>query len=183
MLARWLLARTNEHERRRPGRGRAHSTRARYQTNGRAARALITASRRSYFTPRSSIIHAVNNAPLFRVTLYRGLLPSFLPSSLPPALLYHPLPRLSRGDDRRGLPRDSLSTRGSRSGCVLYPVGTLLSPGLSSKTETRFSPGPLSLSLFYVILLLFHLQHVSVLFRFPIRWPLYCIKGSRLCCC
>lgn len=43
-----------------------------------SAPALITARRRSYFTPRSSIIHAVNNAPLFRVTLYRGS-PSFLP--------------------------------------------------------------------------------------------------------
>lgn len=50
-----------------------------------SAPALITARRRSYFTRRSSIIHAVNNAPLFRVTLYREkgeeeVSPSFLPS-------------------------------------------------------------------------------------------------------
>lgn len=50
-----------------------------------SAPALITARRRSYFTPRSSIIHAVNNAPLFRVTLYRGGggSPSFLPCPFP----------------------------------------------------------------------------------------------------
>ena len=48
----------------------------------RAALALITTRQRSYFTRRSSIIHAVNNAALFRVTLYRSL-PSFLPSLLP----------------------------------------------------------------------------------------------------
>lgn len=33
-----------------------------------------------------------------------------------------------------GLPKVSLTTR---PGCVLYPVRTLLSPGLSSETETR----------------------------------------------
>lgn len=55
---------------------------SRYQKSGRgSASALITPRRRSYFTPRSSIIHAVNNAPLFRVTLYR-VSPSFLPSFL-----------------------------------------------------------------------------------------------------
>lgn len=67
---------------------RAHSTRGRFaiKRNGRAAPALITARRRrSYFTPGSSIIHAVNNAPLFRVTLYRVLLPSpsFFPALRP----------------------------------------------------------------------------------------------------
>lgn len=45
-----------------------------------SALALITARRRSYFTRRSSIIHAVNNAPLFRVTLYREKGGSLLPS-------------------------------------------------------------------------------------------------------
>lgn len=60
----------------------------RYQKSGRvSAPALITARRRSYFTPRSSIIHAVNNAPLFRVTLYQvSFLPSFLSPFLSPAL-------------------------------------------------------------------------------------------------
>lgn len=60
----------------------------RYQKSGVSAPALITARRRSYFTPRSSIIHAVNNAPLFRVTLYQvSFLPSFLHSSPPISFL------------------------------------------------------------------------------------------------
>lgn len=61
----------------------AHSTRlALSKERTSSAPALITARRRSYFTPRSSIIHAVNNAPLFRVTLYPGSA-SYLPLCLP----------------------------------------------------------------------------------------------------
>lgn len=122
------LASERTHERARAFDARAA---ARYQTNGRAAPALITARRRrrSYFTPRSSIIHAVNNAPLFRVTLYREVsfppLPSFPPSA----------PSPSPGVAAEGLPKVSPPT--TRPGCVLYPVRTLLSPGLSSETETR----------------------------------------------
>jgi hypothetical protein len=69
--------------------GRAHSTRlALSKERTGSAPALITPRRRSYFTPRSSIIHAVNNAPLFRVTLYR--LPSFL------SPFSNPIPRFRR---------------------------------------------------------------------------------------
>jgi len=70
--------------------GRAHSTRlALSKERTGSAPALITPRRRSYFTPRSSIIHAVNNAPLFRVTLYRLF---FLPL-FPPPLPRTPSPR------------------------------------------------------------------------------------------
>jgi len=84
----------------------AHSTRlALSKERTSSAPALITARRRSYFTPRSSIIHAVNNAPLFRVTLYPGLLPIslsvFLPSFLPPLLSSIEGARVSR-DMTRG---------------------------------------------------------------------------------
>jgi len=64
--------------------GRAHSTRlALSKERTGSAPALITPRRRSYFTPRSSIIHAVNNAPLFRVTLYRLFFLPLFPSPPP----------------------------------------------------------------------------------------------------
>lgn len=106
----------------------------RYQKSGRvSAPALITARRRSYFTPRSSIIHAVNNAPLFRVTLYRGLFPSFLPPFVRPSLPRQPsfLPsffvsscrgaRISQGSHptRRG--RGARCIRPARSYLHVYP--------------------------------------------------------------
>lgn len=108
----------------------AHSTRlALSKERTSSAPALITARRRSYFTPRSSIIHAVNNAPLFRVTLYPGLSSYLsLPSFLPPPLV------------QRGVRECPECLGGERSGCALYPFGTLLSPGLSTETETRFGP-------------------------------------------
>lgn len=99
-----------------------------------SAPALITARRRSYFTRRSSIIHAVNNAPLFRVTLYREKgkrSPSFLPC---------PFPTFCKREERGGiksLPRGKTSSGRDEVGGA-YPVETLLSPGLSTETETRF---------------------------------------------
>lgn len=87
--------------------------RSRYQTNGRAAPALITARRRrSYFTPRSSIIHAVNNAPLFRVTLYARS-PSL------PFLLSRPSSRPSPRVAAEGLPKVSPPTTRDRGACCI----------------------------------------------------------------
>lgn len=74
-----------------------------------SASALITARRRSYFTPRSSIIHAVNNAPLFRVTLYRGERVSFLPS------FAHFLHSAGEGGGLRVWPGGKAPPRGTRS--------------------------------------------------------------------
>lgn len=109
----------------------AHSTRlALSKERTSSAPALITARRRSYFTPRSSIIHAVNNAPLFRVTLYPGSA-SYLPLCLPT------FPSASRPTGVRECPE---CLGGENTGCAPYPFGTLLSPGLSTETETRFGP-------------------------------------------
>lgn len=121
------LASERTHER-----TRAFDARGRSLSNERTSCAGVdngSPRRRSYFTPRSSIIHAVNNAPLFRVTLYRGLLPT--PSFFPALRPVRP-----PGWPTEGLSRRSLRTT-TRPGCVLYPVRTLLSPGLSSETETR----------------------------------------------
>lgn len=117
-----------------------HSTRlALSKERTSSAPALITARRRSYFTPRSSIIHAVNNAPLFRVTLYPGLLPtppSFYPSFLPAFPPSIPSFRLSSSLGCESVPCDSGARgRGVRAVSVR---DTLLSPDLS--TETRHGP-------------------------------------------
>jgi len=89
-----------------------------------SAPALITAHRRSYFTPRSSIIHAVNNALLFRVTLYPGLLPTLLslPSFLPSPAIH---------------PAECPATQGREVGVRAVSVwDILLSPDLSTETDT-----------------------------------------------
>ncbi|KYN03072.1 hypothetical protein ALC62_06167 [Cyphomyrmex costatus] len=67
-----------------------------------------------------------------RVSFLPISLPSFLPSFHPPFAPPPSSPHLARAS-----PRD---VGGERSGCVLYPFGTLLSPSLSTETETRFSP-------------------------------------------
>lgn len=144
-LCPWLFVRT-PCERKRVG-GRAYSRLAsdaaraikRARTTS-SAPALITARRRSYFTPRSSIIHAVNNAPLFRVTLYRGS-PSFLPCPSPTFCEDEGCGRgrvVKGGGELRVFPRGRrlLSDRTEVGGA--YPVETLLSPGPSTETETRF---------------------------------------------